>query len=238
MSKKVIGFGGTYYTGWYITEDTWTDGNVTFAKTTFTYCQNLSKDPSEARMKWGTDEIDMDLRGCKTFSRTTEVVPDDCFHVGRLKGTKFANCHEYDYMGWYYDNAAYDNEKEYIRPLLEEGAGWGWSEDGMFMSPDDLEANKEWHKHCEEISRIINGTDPIEFIATTNLNDEGELLFMEGACVKFDNYKEMWYNGWPYSLPLDKKGKAKRIKNKTLVIKSWEVLSDFCIKAIDWEIKK
>ena len=44
----------------------------------------------------------------------------------------------------------------------------------------------------------------------------------------FPNYKELEYNGCFYGLPIDYKGKAKRIKNKEI-----EIISENCETIID-----
>lgn len=244
MTQKIIGFGGTYYTAWTRYTETYTDGNVSFAKTVFTYIKNLSKDPSEAREKWGTDDIDLDLRGHHTFTRTERIHKPGTFRFGRYEGCAY-DVADGGYLGWYYGNGAIDEEKETIENLLIEKHGWVRMEDGRCLSPESYKAELEWQEVQNRTKQLIMSDGPLSFSISYNLNEYGEVMVRNlektddiELCIKFDNFKEMFYQGWPYCLPVDAKGKAKRIKNKTLVINKWEVLSESCIRPIDWEILK
>ena len=237
---KVIGFGGTYYTGWEMQEEHRDLGNGrTYVVEHWYYCQNLSKDPSIAREKWGTDDIDMDLRGHRSFTREKYEVEDGCFRYGKFAGKPY-NVADGGYLSWYYGNGVLDSEREAIENLLIEKHGWVRTADGRCISAEDWKAEQKWDAMNARTKAIINGKDPIEFIAEYNLNEYGELMVRGDVefSVKFKDWKEMWYNGWPYGLPLDSKGKAKRIKNKTICIKSWNILSDYCIEPVEWEVKK
>ena len=241
MTIRVIGFGGTYYTGWEMVEEQRDLGNGrSYVIEHWHYCRNLSKDPSIAREKWNTDSIDMDLRGHRSFDR--ERYPDvetGCFRYGKFRGQPY-DVADGGYLGWYFDNGVVDDEREAIENLLIEKHNWVRTPDGRCISAESWEAEEKWNAMEKRTKDIVHGTAPIKFVAEYNLNEYGELMVRDDVefCVKFKDWKEFWYNGWPYGLPLDKKGKAKRIKNKTLVIKTWNILSDSCVEPVEWEVEK
>lgn len=236
---NIIGFAGTYYTGWQVTEEDCPLGNGrTYKVVHYVYCKNLSKDPSVARTKWGTDEINMDLRGSRSFDivKDTEVYPKDVFPFGRHRGEYYTVADE-SYLAWYY-NEEYDTErKENVKNILINT--YGWVADG-----EDIYSPEDWNAHLVELEKqkaaeeLLHGDKPIEITFTRNLSEYGEYHDMEtDMWIKFNNFKEMYYDGWLYGLPLDKKGKAKRIKNKTIRILSWEPAENMCIVK-DWEFIK
>ena len=239
---KVIGFAGTYYTGWEITEEDRPLGNGrTYKVYHYFYCQNLSKDPNVARAKWGTDEIDMDLRGTKSFERSEmpkEEVPIDCFPFGRSKGYKYETETE-KYLAWYYNEELNEERKAVVADVLIKNYNWVREDDSLY-SPEDYAAHVIWKETLSKTQALIHGEAPIEVTLTSNLNEYGEVM-VRGEyefSIKFHDWKEMYYNGWLYGLPVDNKGKAKRIKNKVICIKKWNILSDYCIEPVEWEIKK
>lgn len=243
MTTKVIGFAGTYYTAWTIDEEYRPLGNGrTYKVLKYNYYKNLSKDPNIAREKWGTDDIDMDLHGSKSFERVfdkPEEVAVDCFPFGRSKGQKYDSESE-SYLSWYYNEELNEERRNIVADILIKD--YGWVRDGSFIwSPEDWAANKVHRDAIENTKKLVHGKDPIKFTAKSSLNEYGEMTVYEDGIdlwVNFKNFRKMYYQGWEYGLPLDNKGVAKRIKNKTVIIKSWKVIDDKTIEVIDWEMKK
>ena len=227
MVTKAIGFSNKYYTAWEIYSETETTNYGKREITHYQYIKNLSFDFDTAKSKWNGDFIE-GLRG-KSHSFDTEkhIYDPEVFSFGKYYGTLISENKDYDYMNWYYNQICVENptkQMEIIKGILEP-LGYVF-EKYQCYSPDAWKVIQNYRKEIEEAKQRILNKD-IDFIATSNLRidieDETKGYIEENhICYAFENVKELWYNGWNYGLPTIN-GKAKRIKNKKIIVTDFEI---------------
>ena len=227
MVTKAIGFSNKYYTAWEIYSEIETTNYGKREITHYQYIKNLSFDFDTAKSKWNGDFIE-GLRG-KSHSFDTEkhIYDPEVFSFGKYYGTLISENKDYDYMHWYYNQICVENptkQMEIIKGILEP-LGYVF-EKYQCYSPDAWKVIQNYRKELEETKQRILNKD-IDFIATSNLRidieDETKGYIEENhICYAFENVKELWYNGWNYGLPTIN-GKAKRIKNKKIIVTDFEI---------------
>ena len=227
MVTKAIGFSNKYYTAWEIYSETETTNYGKREITHYQYIKNLSFDFDTAKSKWNGDFIE-GLRG-KSHSFDTEkhIYDPEVFSFGKYYGTLISENKDYDYMNWYYNQICVENptkQMEIIKGILEP-LGYVF-EKYQCYSPDAWKVIQNYRKEIEEAKQRILNKD-IDFIATSNLRidieDETKGYIEDNhICYAFENVKELWYNGWNYGLPTIN-GKAKRIKNKKIIVTDFEI---------------
>ena len=218
----VIGFSNKYFTLWEKGMDHWY------------YVKNISMDEETAKAKYPGLEVDRSFRGNRPIAFTKVEIPpfEGKFTKGRYKGNKVKNHADEDYMKWYVENGVYstNEEKEAIIKEVESFGNWKWE----VQKYDYVDSDGEYRygtiesftrvvpqEELDERERVINGllSGTFEVLMEKNLDGQGRYTYYD----KFDNwyefifgdFKEMYYAGYSYGLPLIN-GKAKRVKNKTL----------------------
>lgn len=230
MTITAIGFANKYYTLWQITEEKRPLGNGhNYVVTHYNYIKNISLDKEIALSKYPNAILDENLRG-KTISwKTEKEVWDnvDAFRFGKYKYYKIADCTDTNYIAWYWDQI-YDEHKDFVSKVLQK-RGYEvrtsnyTSYDGMentttyLMGPEDLENEALNNEAFDNMMKQLVKNETLEIIPERNLDEFGEIRIND-VIYHFDFWKENFYNGYIYGLPLDKKGNAKRIKNKKLNI--------------------
>ena len=227
MVTKAIGFSNKYYTAWEIYSEIETTNYGKREITHYQYIKNLSFDFDTAKSKWDGDFIE-GLRG-KSHSFDTEkhIYDPEVFSFGKYYGTLISENKDYDYMHWYYNQICEENptkQMEIIKGILEP-LGYVF-EKYQCYSPDAWKVIQNYRKEIEEAKQRILNKD-IDFIATSNLRidieDETKGYIEDNhICYAFENVKELWYNGCNYGLPTIN-GKAKRIKNKKIIVTDFEI---------------
>lgn len=236
---KVIGFANVYFTGWEVTE-TIVNG---YKITNYQYIKNLSKDFAEAQRKFGSTQYDASLKGKNRSFQTTLKIEysKDKFNFGKYEGQKFSENKDYNYMAWYYENDHNPERRANIKPILLE-KGYHFKElsnnDVQILNPKQWEANQILAKRFAEAENKLKNKENIDFIAEASLDEFGATMHND-ITYYFANYQEMSYNGYFYSLPTIN-GKAKRIKNKKIVILNYEVIDikNRTVKVLDFKIEK
>ena len=66
------------------------------------------------------------------------------------------------------------------------------------------------------VGTLIRNVDDCGYGFLYVKNEKGDIEV--DLCVRFEDIKANWYNGFEYYLPIDSKGKAKRVKNKTIEV--------------------
>jgi len=226
---KVIGKADKFYTLWEITTDTYpmADGRH-YTVTHHIYIKNLSFNKETAMAKVPEAEVDESLRGHHSFETVKYPEPPvDTFHAGKYRGQKVVDCTDTDYLGWAWNNYRTMFSKE-MEPIVETKlveAGWRhtWS-DEYYSDPTEVAEYNARAERLEELREMARTNTEFDFLVECNLSEEGECGVLNGdVLLKFKNYATYYYRGWPYGLPVDGNGKAKRIKNKELHIKAANV---------------
>lgn len=252
MIKQFIGFTNKYYTLWTMTEDFKPLGNGrTYVVQHFTYIQNISMDRETAFKKYPGVEYMEGLRGkSHSFDYENEVWDNvDTFRFGKYQYSKIDEINDLDYTAWYWEQI-YGDHREYVSEYLKnhgyEIRTHNWiSYDGMektneyLMSPEDLEIEREDIKNYNITKEKVQNNEVLTFVPNMNLTDEGE--YRDGNIIyHFPEVKENYYNDWIYYTPV-LKGKAKRFKNRTVIVKSYsfEEKTDYILVNVnDFEIVK
>ena len=240
-----IGFANKFYTLWEISEDSQTIGNgCRVVVTHHTYIKNISFDKETALAKYPDAVFNEGLKGkTSSWDSAPKEIWDnvDTFRFGKFKYEKIDSKADNNYLEWYW-NQVYDEHKEYVGSVLKsrgyEIRTWG-DNNQYLMDPESLEREKfELYELNKKIEEVSTG-NPINLFITCNPNDEG--YYRDGNVVyHFQEVKENWYAGCPYYIPV-LKGKAKRVKNKNIIIKNyfWKNEDNILnIEILDFEIEK
>jgi len=217
---KVIGKAEKFYTLWEVTEESRTTvrGQV-YKVICHQYIKNISFDKDKVLKLYPGVEIDESLRGHSSWtSYDYPKPPVDEFSGGKYMGDKIVECTDYSYLHWCYStyNCIPYEARELVEGILEK-AGYRKINDSHIATPEEVAIIDKSFTDCAEAEEVIENTGSITVTAAKNLDEMGYLT-IGNIELYFPNFKELEYNGYPYGLPLDSKGKAKRIKNKELEI--------------------
>ena len=227
---EYIGKSDKFYTLWEVnTETRTTMRGETYRVTTHQYIKNISFDLVKATNKYPNAILDTSLRGHSSWTSVDYPKPPvDEFQGGKYRGDKIAECTDYQYLHWAYDLGyiiPYD-AREIVLGILES-QGYRKINDTHIATPEEVERIEKSYTECEEAQKTLEEFGFIKIVTTKNLDEFGNLS-VGNIEFNFPNYKELEYGGYPYGLPIDSKGKAKRIKNKEIEIipESWETVID------------
>ena len=245
MTTTAIGFANKFYTLWTITEESKPLGNGrTYEVTHYNYIKNISFDKETAIAKYPNAILDENLRG-KTNSWSSEkIIWDnvDTFRFGKYQFDKIDNVWDTNYIAWYWDNVC-DDHKDYVGKVLEsrgyEIREWG---DGnkYLVSPEALKEEKTREIEKNYTLSLLAKNEPFTINLDHNPNEDGDCRIGD-VIYHFQEVKENYYQGFDYYLPV-LNGKAKRIKNKNLVIKNYTYQVEenglITVDILHFEIKK
>lgn len=246
MTTQAIGFADKYYTLWSIDEECYQESNGRVVKTTrFRYDKNISFDKDTAITKYPNAVFMEELRGkTRSWNYTkTEWSNVDTFRFGKYYGSKIADCTDNSYLEWYFDAADKDGHQDYVGEVLMsrgyEIRRWGERGKKYLMSPEALEDERREKKEMEERITMLKTNEPFEVFIDRNPSYEG---FHEdgNTTYHFQEVKECYYQDWEYYLPI-LNGKAKRVKNKNILIKKYTFSTTpnkINIEILDFEVLK
>lgn len=223
MKKYIIGFATKHHTLWTMEVSLFKESGKTTIKTRYEFIQNLGYDYDKVREKYPDLEFDETLRGkSASFETVKHEYDDDVFHCGKYAGKKIAECTDESYLAWWFNNNAKDSHKEIIMGMVENFQEYAFYKDAIISKQSFLET-MSFEKDLEYFSNHVSEKFPIEFSPERNLDYAGLVAVNHVITAKFPNFKISEYNGYQYGLPFDSKNKAKRIKNKNLVITDYSV---------------
>lgn len=218
MKKYIIGFATKHHTLWTMEVSLFKESGKTTIKTRYEFIQNLGYDYDKVREKYPDLEFDETLRGkSASFETVKHEYDDDVFHCGKYAGKKIAECTDESYLAWWFNNNAKDSHKEIIMGMVENFQEYAFYKDAIISKQSFLEA-MSFEKDLEYFSNHVSEKFPIEFSPERNLDYAGLVAVNHVITAKFPNFKTFEYNGYQYGLPFDSKNKAKRIKNKNIII--------------------
>ena len=234
-----IGFARKYYTVWDYSVSYRTDARgINYKTDHYVFLRNASMSKEKALAKYPDAEYCEDLRGrTRSWDYEKRIIEPNKFHVGKYSGILFTVCTDYNYMMWFYNNCANDDQQAVIESvLIPEGYEVRQYETNKEMiSPEEIKACKEQEEH--ELKGKQRLAKKIPFVVTMerNLNEFGEYFIKDfEITIRFKNFKENYYQGYYYGLPLDKKGNAKRVKNKQILIEKYELIDDVTALVNEW----
>ena len=226
----VIGKASKFYTLWDVTSETHKSRHSgEYTITHYEYIKNLSYDVEAAKAKAPGAEVDESLRGHRSYdvkTWKTEDLPTDEFRCGKYCGTKVADCTDIDYLGW----ALCNNTgvipvecQEMVENLLVQN-GYRRINESVILNPEQVAEYEEDVAEVEAVENMLDNKERVTFFCergTSYRDDKPTLHIGNGIFLVFDNYKNMNYRGFDYPMPVDAKGKAKRIKGKNIVLTSY-----------------
>jgi len=217
---KYIGKSDKFYTLWEVnTETRTTMRGETYRVTNHQYIKNISFDLNKAKNKYPNAIVDTSLRGHSSWTSVDYPKPPvDEFQGGKYRGDKIAECTDYQYLHWAYDLGYIIpwEAREIVLGILES-QGYRKINDTHIATPEEVERIEKSYTECEEAQKTLEEFGSIKIVANKNLDEFGNFS-IGNIEFNFPNYKELEYGGYSYGLPIDSKGKAKRIKNKEIEI--------------------
>lgn len=224
MRNLVIGKANTMYTLWNKTV-------INSKKYVFSYLKNVSKSLDKVKELYPGLTIDESLRGKTYIERTIDKPMEDVdkFNYGKYKGELLSSVNDVGYIIWYLNDNKNSNEAqaEWAKENLDNVRFYN----GWFRSVEEYNQIIERKTKVETIFNKINAEKSIICTAVSNIDCNGFLNVMyEGVniSVQFTGETvEYYYLSYEYCLPVIK-GKAKRIKNKSikLAIEDAEIIED------------
>lgn len=230
-----IGFANKYYTLWEVTETTQENSRGNYLIIRYRYLHNLSFDKDKAFAKFPEAKWDETLQGRRgSFYKSSRIIEDDKFNFGKYATLKFTECNDYNYMMWFYNNCANENQKQILGNILIN-QNYGLCE-GIMYSPEKMEEiRKEEEKRKYGESKLASG-NPFIVLFERNLSSEGTYFVSQlNITLKFRDYKVYTYEDYYYGLPCDKKGTGKRIKNRQVMIGQYILESSDVAIVTDWK---
>jgi hypothetical protein len=217
---EYIGKSTKFYTLWEVWEETHhTQRGEAYKVIHHQYIKNISFDIDKAKSKYPNAIVDTSLCGHSSWTSIDYPKPPvDEFQGGKYRGDKIAECTDYQYLHWAYDLGYIIpwEAREIVLGILES-RGYRKINDTHIATPEEVEKIEKSYTECEEAQKTLEEFGSIKIVATKNLDEFGNLS-IGNIVFNFPNYKELEYGGYPYGLPVDSKGKAKRIKNKEIEI--------------------
>lgn len=217
---EYIGKSTKFYTLWEVWEETHhTQRGEAYKVIHHQYIKNISFDIDKAKSKYPNAIVDTSLCGHSSWTSVDYPKPPvDEFQGGKYRGDKIAECTDYQYLLWAYDLGYIIpwEAREIVLGILESH-GYRKINDTHIATPEEVEKIEKSYTECEEAQKTLEEFGSIKIVATKNLDELGNLS-IGNIVFNFPNYKELEYGGYPYGLPIDSKGKAKRIKNKEIEI--------------------
>lgn len=235
---KIIGFSNKYYTLWDVTEHVEETEEERIKIHTYSYIKNISMDLMKVRQLYPDYMIDLTIKGHSSFQKTerleTLTPPNEQFLFGKYKGMFVDECKDIKYLLWYSEQIRNNEEAfEIVKNVLIDNGFIFY--DNMFMTEEEYnealktdseyETLKEQLKNHEAVDILFDRNLSIFYSNDTTVDVAGYIKVIGNKHITFifRNYKEMYYNGFEYALPVDKKGKAKKIKNKTVRLTSYSL---------------
>lgn len=224
MTITAIGFANKFYTLWNITDEYKDLGNGrTYVVTHYNYIKNISFDKETALAKYPGATLDENLRG-KTASwdsKPKEIWDNvNVFRFGKYIYKNIEESTDIDYIAWYWDQITDESHKEFVSNVLKnhgyEIRKSDYDGHEYLMSSEAIKQEQEHLvKVNDKLNQCRNGFE-LSIFMTSNPDYFGE--YRDGDIIyKFNKVEEKYYQGYDYYLPV-LNGKAKRVKNKNLVI--------------------
>ena len=162
------------------------------------------------------------------------------FSKNPFRNMEISTCNDLGVLCWKYNNKAVEENRpsEIVNAELELIKNRAIELGAIILNDWFYDINKDYVKSSIEMLEEISNNNIISLSANSNLSWTGSLKHNLIEFVFDYKYYPGTYYGPEYYLPLDKKGKGKRIKNKKIEIISYEKIDDTKIKVLDWRFKK
>lgn len=234
--EEIIGFADRYYTLWQVSQEERERYGVRETVTVTTFIKNISMSLEKTKHLYPGVKVDTSLHGHSgSFETVTHSKPvhtdTSVFAFGKYKGMKLTECGDSEYILWYSENV--DNE-DCAMAARAELKSRGWTEhNGYMWSPEESVKMEGDRAYCRNLK------EGFTFTPEHNPDESGDMKLPghDYIVIHFQHYKEMYYNGYVYSLPVTD-GRARRVKGKTVIVDGFHIEHDQDWQAIDIIIEK
>lgn len=153
-----------------------------------------------------------------------EFTNNDTFRFGKYEGRKIKDIKDLRYTKWYFKQIEDANHKKFIKDYLYDNwYEFRTSSDGeeYAVSPITIKyENQRKIKQNDTLKKAINSKKVLLEI-TSNPKEDGRII-VDGVVYYFPKVVSRYYEGYVYYVPVTN-GKAKRIKNKIIEAKLFEL---------------
>lgn len=162
------------------------------------------------------------------------------FSKNPYRGVHINKCNDLSVLCWKYNNKAVEENRpsEIVNAELELIKNRAIELGAVTLNNWFFDINKDFVKESIETLSALSTNKPFAIKTDSNLSWNGTLKI---GLIEFEfdyKYYPGTYYGPEYYLPVDKKGKGKRIKGKEIEIISYEKIDDTKFKVLDWRFKK
>lgn len=233
MENLIIGKANTMYTLW--EKAVYNFKNYTTER--YTFLKNVSKSLDKVKELYPELTIDESLRGTTYIEKTIKKEPEQFlnkFDFGKYEGELLTSVNDTNYLVWYLNSNKHKNkaQAEWAKENLDNIRFYdGEFYDGVFMTIKEYEQIVEKRTKLEALATKIKSEKSIVCTAISNIDYRGYLDIIYDdirITVHFTGEtKEYNYQGYEYYLPVTG-GKAKRIKNKQVILNVEDVKVCYC----------
>lgn len=220
---NAIGINNTFYVLWEVSNSIVVSGSKKYDVTEYKYVKRISKSYDKVNKLYpGFTINDMLCNRHHSFRISHRIYDNiDTFRFGKYNGQLITDCKDFHYIEWYLNSEynTHQDHRDYIANYLEHnGYDTSKNSDGSYIliSPQKREGEIFSEIANYHASKDLDNKDTLVILSTKNLDSHGYLK-NNGIFYSFRNFKTYYYEGFIYALPIFK-GKAKRIKNKKIII--------------------
>jgi hypothetical protein len=141
-------------------------------------------------------------------------------------------CDDYDYLMWFYNTCANDNQKSIIKDILLNNNYI--IVDNVMMSIEKInnENDKKIVKN-KTLEKLEKGL-PVIVNFTANVHTDGTYFDKQlQVTFRFEKYRNSFWDDICYGMPINSDNKAKRVKGKQLMITKYKVENDI-VNISEW----
>ena len=220
---NAIGINNNFYVLWEVSNSILVSGSKKYDVTDYKYVKRISKNVENVSKLYPGFVVNDMLSGRHHSFKISHRIYDniDTFRFGKYADQPIINCNDFHYLEWYIncEYNVYDDHRNFIANyLLTNGYQLSKNSDGKYelISPEKIESEIFTEIASYHASKDLDNKDTLVILSTKNLDSHGYLK-NNGIFYSFRNFKTYCYEGFIYGLPIFK-GKAKRIKNKKIII--------------------
>lgn len=232
-----IGFKGKYYKLFEYKTQISDENGKTYKYEYYSFVKVISMSKEKTIEKYPNvpfDEFCND-RNYSTFYKRTLIIKNDKFHCGKYAGKNFDMCDDYDYMKWFYNSCAKDNQKEIIKNILLAN-GYIIQEDDKMASTKKIEETNERENRKVKSFEKLSKNLPFIVNFKANIHSDGTYFDKQmQVTLHFENYKVSYWDDIVYGMPIDSKGYGKRIKDKQILILKYTIDENNTVNITDWK---
>jgi len=162
--------------------------------------------------------------------KSIEFTNNDTFRFGKYKGKKINEINDLKYTKWYFEIVEDPNHKEFVKNFLYDN--WyefktNYEGKEYAVSPQTLKKYDEIDERQKYMLEKAKLGKVVMLEINSNPKEDGKII-IDGITYYFPKVAPRYFNGIRYFVPICN-GKAKRIKNKVIEAKLFNLDNDIFI---------